>query len=125
LREEELDPALRRQLPERFELRIVRDDHQRSILREVNDASAETKQIERASALSELVEDTPELVLDLDTVRANIDRVADQARAAGVTLRPHTKTHKLPQIARLQLEAGAVGRVTGLDLAVDGGQTLV
>jgi D-serine deaminase-like pyridoxal phosphate-dependent protein len=26
-----------------------------------------------------------------------------------VDLRPHTKTHKLPQIARLQLEAGAVG----------------
>jgi D-serine deaminase-like pyridoxal phosphate-dependent protein len=48
-------------------------------------------------------------VLDLDTVRANIDRAAAQARTAGVALRPHTKTHKLPQIARLQLEAGAVG----------------
>jgi D-serine deaminase-like pyridoxal phosphate-dependent protein len=65
--------------------------------------------VERVAALVELVADTPELVLDLDTVRANIDRVAEQARAAGVTLRPHTKTHKLPQIARLQLEAGAVG----------------
>jgi D-serine deaminase-like pyridoxal phosphate-dependent protein len=75
----------------------------------VHAAFAETKHIERAAALSELVADTPELVLDLDTVRANINRVAEQARAAGVTLRPHTKTHKLPQIARLQLEAGAVG----------------
>jgi D-serine deaminase-like pyridoxal phosphate-dependent protein len=75
----------------------------------VHAAFAETKHIERAAALSELAADTPELVLDLDTVRANIDRVAEQARAAGVTLRPHTKTHKLPQIARLQLEAGAVG----------------
>jgi len=61
------------------------------------------------AALVELAADTPELLLDLDAVRANIDRVAVQAREAGVALRPHTKTHKLPQLARLQLDAGAVG----------------
>jgi D-serine deaminase-like pyridoxal phosphate-dependent protein len=70
---------------------------------------AEPAQVERVGALAELAADTPEVVLDLDAVRANIDRVAAEARGAGVDLRPHTKTHKLPQIARLQLEAGAVG----------------
>ncbi len=63
----------------------------------------------RADALVELAEDTPEVVIDLDVVRANVERAAAAARDAGVDLRPHTKTHKLPQIARLQLEAGAVG----------------
>jgi D-serine deaminase-like pyridoxal phosphate-dependent protein len=75
----------------------------------VNAVFAEPAQIERVAALAELAADTPEVVLDLDTVRANVDRVAAHARSAGVALRPHTKTHKLPQIARLQLEAGAVG----------------
>src|SRR4051794_28671873 len=64
---------------------------------------------ERVAALIALAPDTPELVLDLDVVRANIDRAAAMAREAGVALRPHTKTHKLPRIAQLQVEAGAVG----------------
>jgi D-serine deaminase-like pyridoxal phosphate-dependent protein len=75
----------------------------------VNAAFAEAAHVERVAALTELALDTPEVVLDLDIVRANIDRAATQAREAGVALRPHTKTHNLPQIARLQLGAGAVG----------------
>ena len=71
--------------------------------------TAEPAQVERVAALVELATDTPELVIDLDAVRANIDRIASQASSAGVAVRPHTKTHKLPQIARLQVEAGAVG----------------
>lgn len=70
---------------------------------------AESTFLERVAALSELATDTPEIVLDLDVVRANIDRAAATARELGVAMRPHTKTHKLPQIARMQLEAGAVG----------------
>ena len=35
--------------------------------------------------------------------------MAEVARAAGVRLRPHTKTHKSPEIARMQLDAGASG----------------
>lgn len=66
-------------------------------------------QLERVVGLAELVADTPEIVLDLDVVRANIDRAAALAREAGVVVRPHIKTHKLPPIAHLQLEAGAVG----------------
>ena len=53
--------------------------------------------------------DTPEVVIDLEAVRENISHAAAIARARRVTLRPHTKTHKLPQIARMQLDAGAGG----------------
>jgi len=65
--------------------------------------------LDRVEALTELVEDTPEVVIDLDIVRANIARTAELAREAGVSLRPHTKTHKLPEIARIQVQEGAVG----------------
>jgi D-serine deaminase-like pyridoxal phosphate-dependent protein len=53
--------------------------------------------------------DTPQLVIDLDRVDANIAEMAQQTRDAGVRLRPHTKTHKIPEIAQLQLDAGASG----------------
>lgn len=52
---------------------------------------------------------TPRVFIDVDRVRRNIRRMADRASAAGVRLRPHTKTHKSPVIARWQLDAGAVG----------------
>jgi D-serine deaminase-like pyridoxal phosphate-dependent protein len=53
--------------------------------------------------------DTPALVIDLDRVEANVQEMAERARVAGVRLRPHTKTHKMPEIARLQVAAGARG----------------
>src|SRR5262245_36957824 len=53
--------------------------------------------------------DTPAVLVDLDRVERNIARMAERARAAGVALRPHCKTHKLPEVARLQLAAGAKG----------------
>lgn len=52
---------------------------------------------------------TPYLRVDLSRLRANIRRAAGNADAAGVRLRPHVKTHKTAEIARLQLAAGAVG----------------
>ena len=52
---------------------------------------------------------TPRVVVDLSVVRANIDRMAAFARSTGIALRPHVKTHKSVELARLQLEAGAVG----------------
>jgi D-serine deaminase-like pyridoxal phosphate-dependent protein len=57
--------------------------------------------------ISEL--DTPCLLVDLDRLEANLNRMAQVARAADLQLRPHTKTHKTPQIMRMQLERGAVG----------------
>ncbi|KQT51316.1 alanine racemase [Aureimonas sp. Leaf454] len=53
--------------------------------------------------------ETPAVLVDLATVQANIRRFQDHAAAAGLLARPHVKTHKLPQIARLQIEAGAIG----------------
>ena len=53
--------------------------------------------------------DTPALVLDLDRLEANIAEMARACTQAGVRLRPHTKTHKMPEIAKLQVAAGAQG----------------
>ncbi|HET8626456.1 MAG TPA: alanine racemase, partial [Thermomicrobiales bacterium] len=53
--------------------------------------------------------DTPSVLVDLDKLERNIVEMAEVARRAGVALRPHIKTHKTPQIARMQLEAGASG----------------
>ena len=53
--------------------------------------------------------DTPALVVDLDALERNIERMAAYARGHGMRLRPHAKTHKSAAIARLQLAAGAVG----------------
>ena len=53
--------------------------------------------------------DTPCLVIDLDRVTTNISEMAERARRAGVRLRPHTKTHKMIEIARMQVAAGAQG----------------
>ena len=53
--------------------------------------------------------DTPALIVDLDALEANIRYMSSVAEAEGVRLRPHAKTHKCSAIARLQIEAGAVG----------------
>ncbi len=53
--------------------------------------------------------DTPEIMIDRDILQRNIDRMATAVRANGLDLRPHVKTHKVPEIAQLQLAAGAVG----------------
>ncbi len=52
---------------------------------------------------------TPAVLVDLDVLERNIARQAERARAAGVRLRPHAKTHKCPEIAGMQLAAGAAG----------------
>jgi D-serine deaminase-like pyridoxal phosphate-dependent protein len=52
---------------------------------------------------------TPALVLDKAAFEANIAAMAAAARAAGLALRPHAKTHKCKHVAARQLAAGAVG----------------
>ena len=52
---------------------------------------------------------TPYLRVDGARLWRNIDRTAARAAAAGVALRPHDKTHKSPEIARMQRRAGAAG----------------
>lgn len=53
--------------------------------------------------------DTPAVIIDLDRVEANLVRAQDYADAHGLALRPHVKTHKLPELALRQVELGAVG----------------
>ena len=53
--------------------------------------------------------DTPALVIDLDAMQRNLQRMAAFARDRQVRLRPHAKMHKSATIARLQVDAGAVG----------------
>jgi len=52
---------------------------------------------------------TPYPVVSASRLKANILRMQALASSAGIRLRPHAKTHKSPVIARMQLEAGAVG----------------
>jgi D-serine deaminase-like pyridoxal phosphate-dependent protein len=53
--------------------------------------------------------ETPALLVSLDRMERNLDRVADYARAHAIALRPHIKTHKSPLLARQQMERGAAG----------------
>jgi D-serine deaminase-like pyridoxal phosphate-dependent protein len=53
---------------------------------------------------------TPALVLDVDSAQRNIDHMASELKQIGsATIRPHYKTHKSPDLARRQLQAGAGG----------------
>jgi D-serine deaminase-like pyridoxal phosphate-dependent protein len=49
------------------------------------------------------------LVVDLDALERNLDRMAAFAKRTGKRVRPHAKTHKSPIVARMQLDRGAVG----------------
>lgn len=53
--------------------------------------------------------DTPALILDLDAFEANMAALHGHAAARGVRVRAHGKAHRCPGIARLQLDAGAIG----------------
>ena len=53
--------------------------------------------------------DTPCLLIDLDKLKKNIYVMQEYATQAGIAVRPHCKTHKCSRIAKLQIEAGAVG----------------
>lgn len=52
---------------------------------------------------------TPALLLDLDTLDANLRRMANRAAQLGVALRPHIKTHKCVEIGQRQRALGARG----------------
>jgi D-serine deaminase-like pyridoxal phosphate-dependent protein len=66
------------------------------------------KQQLRVSAL-----DTPAVVVYLDVLEANIAEMSRLAAEAGVKLRPHTKIHECPDIAKLQIAGGACGIEVG------------
>ena len=53
--------------------------------------------------------DTPVAIVDLDRLAANIARLQSYLDEHSIANRPHIKTHKIPEIAHMQIEAGAVG----------------
>lgn len=53
--------------------------------------------------------DTPAVLIDLDVMERNMRRMATYCTEKGLRLRPHTKTHKIPELAHKQLELGACG----------------
>lgn len=57
--------------------------------------------------------DTPGLVVDLDVLDRNIERMQLEMRARGVALRPHAKTHSSTFVGHRQLAAGAAGLTVG------------
>jgi D-serine deaminase-like pyridoxal phosphate-dependent protein len=52
---------------------------------------------------------TPFVYVDRGVLSRNIASMSSAASAQGVGLRPHAKTHKIAEIARMQLAAGAIG----------------
>lgn len=68
---------------------------------------------------------TPVLVLDADALVRNIAAMQARVAAKGISLRPHAKTHKSVDIARLQIAAGAIGvccaKIGEAEVMVDGG----
>ena len=52
---------------------------------------------------------TPALLLDADLLTSNIADMASHVTAAGKSLRPHAKAHKCLEIAKRQVQAGAIG----------------
>src|ERR1051325_4299494 len=57
--------------------------------------------------ISEL--ETPAVVIDLDVVDRNLARMAGYCREHELLLRPHTKSHKIPELAQRQIASGAAG----------------
>jgi D-serine deaminase-like pyridoxal phosphate-dependent protein len=53
--------------------------------------------------------ETPALLIDLDIMERNLRRAGEYTRQHGIRMRPHTKTHKIPLLARKQLDLGAAG----------------
>lgn len=72
-----------------------------------------------------MIAETPCLLVDLDKMALNIKRMTETAKKNGVALRPHSKTHKIPEIAAMQIEAGAAGinvaKVSEAEVMADGG----
>jgi len=52
---------------------------------------------------------TPALILDLHAARRNIEKMANRLKDLPAKIRPHIKVHKSPELARMQVEAGAIG----------------
>ena len=96
----------------------------------MNDAAiprGQTNSLPPPAALGMRVDevDTPALLLDLDAFEHNLQHLNESLRGTGVRVRPHSKSHKCPQIALRQIALGAVGvccqKVSEAEAMVRGG----
>jgi D-serine deaminase-like pyridoxal phosphate-dependent protein len=53
--------------------------------------------------------DTPAMIIDLDILEKNIREMQEVCRKEEIPLQVHTKTHKIPEIAQMQMRQGSVG----------------
>lgn len=53
--------------------------------------------------------ETPSVLIDMAIMEGNIAAMQKRCDGLGIQFRPHIKTHKIPDIARRQVEAGAAG----------------
>jgi len=53
--------------------------------------------------------ETPAALVDIDKVEQNISRLQSYLNSHNIANRPHIKTHKIPELAHMQMDAGAVG----------------
>ena len=69
--------------------------------------------------------ETPVPIVDIDRLEANISRLQAYLNEHGIANRPHIKTHKIPEIAQMQMDAGAVGitcqKVSEAEVMADAG----
>ena len=69
--------------------------------------------------------ETPSILIDLDIMENNIAVMQKRCDDLGIQFRPHIKTHKIPDIAQKQIDAGAVGlacqKVSEAEVFVDAG----
>ena len=66
--------------------------------------------------------ETPALIVSEEILHNNISRTASFAKSVGVDVRPHIKTHKTPQITRLQIAAGAIGIIIKHNASISGAE---
>lgn len=71
--------------------------------------------------------DTPAVIVDLDVMERNLSRMGDYCREHQLLLRPHTKTHKIPELAKRQIASGATGitvaKISEAEVMLDAGIT--
>src|ERR1041384_868576 len=71
--------------------------------------------------------ETPVPVVDIDRMEANIARLQVYLDEYKIANRPHVKTHKIPAIAKMQMDAGAIGitcqKVSEAEVFADAGFT--
>jgi len=69
--------------------------------------------------------ETPVPIVDIDRLETNISRLQAYLNEHGIANRPHIKTHKIAEIAQMQMDAGAVGitcqKVSEAEVMADAG----